>query len=315
MTFLQIEEYTVSKGGKNCTKKKKLFGSLTFILVGVIILLAAVLTYPLPQPVQTANLNGSQEVSPLSIPHITTGNPTLQPENQKTVTGIFDTKQTIKGSKYKSETVPASSASSSPITSLSSGKSLEEGISLFNQTFQPTKYSNNSGKIAYVATSTSGKQVGGLCIWTSEEKFIDFKYFNGSFPEELNSHQDSTDSEMRAILVAVRLWNNEWIDHHVVLRSPHPSVKGSKHSVQVRVSQEVKKLSEGRFTYEFEHRTRRTDSLVNAAYSLARLHKSYEHWSKIFRNIINQLLGKQDWSVIATKNRVKIVNELFTLPS
>ncbi|KAK8746683.1 hypothetical protein OTU49_017134 [Cherax quadricarinatus] len=166
-------------------------------------------------------------------------------------------------------------------------------------------------KLVYVATTASGNHIGGFCVWKTDKAITRWSFFFENIPIEYQSHQDSSDHEMRGMLAAVRTWAPLWNDHHVVLRSHHPSIKGSNHPTRLALARELEKLSEGHFTYEVEWRLRKTDRVVEISYYLSRLHRDYAHWYRTFEGRVDDLLGQQDWAVARTQNRALISQEAF----
>lgn len=166
-------------------------------------------------------------------------------------------------------------------------------------------------KLAYVATASSGNHVGGICVWKTNKNITKWSYFYDNIPIEFQSHQDSTDHEMRALLAAVRLWQDQWHDYHVVLRSQHQSIQGSKHPTRVELGKELESLSDKHFTYEPEWRQRKDDSLMEIAYCLARLHKDYTYWFSKFEQHVDEMLGAQDWSKAQEDKRQQVPQSLF----
>ncbi|XP_064077924.1 uncharacterized protein DDB_G0271670-like isoform X2 [Macrobrachium nipponense] len=168
-----------------------------------------------------------------------------------------------------------------------------------------------SHKLVYVATTASGNHVGGFCVWKTDKNITRWSYFYENIPIEYQSHSDSSDHEMRGMLAAVRTWAPLWNDHHVVLRSHHPSIKGSDHPTRRALTRELEKLSEGRFSYELEWRLRKTDRVVDIAYCLSRLHRDYVQWYRTFQARVDELLGQQNWTIARTKNRAAVSQDAF----
>nr|XP_045613982.1 uncharacterized protein LOC123767912 isoform X2 [Procambarus clarkii]XP_045613983.1 uncharacterized protein LOC123767912 isoform X2 [Procambarus clarkii]XP_045613984.1 uncharacterized protein LOC123767912 isoform X2 [Procambarus clarkii] len=166
-------------------------------------------------------------------------------------------------------------------------------------------------KLVYVATTASGNHIGGFCVWKTDKAITHWSFFYENIPIEYQSHQDSSDHEMRGMLAAVRTWAPLWNDHHVVLRSHHPTIKGSDHPTRHALTRELEKLSEGHFTYELEWRLRKTDRVVDISYCLSRLHRDYAHWYRTFQGRVDELLGQQDWAVARKLNRASISQEAF----
>jgi len=166
-------------------------------------------------------------------------------------------------------------------------------------------------KLVYVATAASGNHVGGFCVWKTDQNVTNWAFFYDNIPIEYQSHQDTADHEMRGMLAAVRTWSPLWEDHHVVLRSHHPSIKGADHPTRRQLSHELEHLSEGHFSYELEWRLRKTDRVVDIAYCLAHLHRDFAHWYRTFQGHVDELLGPQNWRKVGKEKRTEVSKSAF----
>ncbi|ROT69747.1 hypothetical protein C7M84_012026 [Penaeus vannamei] len=169
----------------------------------------------------------------------------------------------------------------------------------------------SASNLVYMSTSASGNHVGGFCVWKTDKNVTRWSYFYENIPIEYQSHQDSSDHEMRGMLAAVRTWAPLWNDHHVVLRSHHPAINGADHPTRRALTRELERLSNGRFTYELEWRLKKTDRVVDIAYCLSRLHRDFAHWFRTFEGRVDELLGRQVWATARIKNRTPIEQDAF----
>ncbi|KAF2361416.1 hypothetical protein FHG87_007825 [Trinorchestia longiramus] len=172
------------------------------------------------------------------------------------------------------------------------------------------KYSNDL-KLAYVATSASGNHVGGICIFKSGNNVTDWSYFYENIPIELQSDHVNGDHELRAVLAAIRTWAPQWHDTHAVLRSSHAAIKESDLPLRQHIVDELESRSQGLFTYELEWRLPQGDPLVKTSSSLSHLHQDYKFWFQDFQNLVNDLIGIQEWKIAAREKHVKIDQGAF----
>lgn len=155
--------------------------------------------------------------------------------------------------------------------------------------------------------------MGGFCVWRTDGVETRWNYFYENIPIEYQSPQDTEDHEMRGMAAAVKTWAPLWDDHHVVLRSHHQVIKGSRHPTRRALSVLLEKLSAGHFTYELEWRLRKTDYVVEISYSLSRLHRDFQHWFHVFKKQVDSLLGDQDWEKAKTERRTAIPESAFNI--
>ncbi|XP_042866967.1 location of vulva defective 1-like [Penaeus japonicus] len=244
-----------------------------------------------PPPHHESNASSAAPVAS-TVAVVASTTPASTPQTPPSTTGKAATPSASNVSTTPSTTTPKTTTSPTTTSSTSSRRPLAH-------------------KLVYMSTSASGNHVGGFCVWKTDKNVTRWSYFYENIPIEYQSHQDSSDHEMRGMLAAVRTWAPLWNDHHVVLRSHHPAINGADHPTRRALTRELERLSNGRFTYELEWRLKKTDRVVDIAYCLSRLHRDFAHWFRTFEGRVDELLGRQVWATARIKNRTPIVQDAF----
>ncbi|KAK4291307.1 hypothetical protein Pmani_035860 [Petrolisthes manimaculis] len=207
-------------------------------------------------------------------------------------------------------TIPAKSAAPSSTSTTSSTNTNTTTTTTTSSTHRPLAH-----KMVYMATTASGNRVGGFCVWKTDNVVSNWSYFFENIPIEYQSHQDTEDHEMRGMLAAVRTWAPLWDDHHVVLRSHHPVIKGSRHPTRRALGVELEKLSDDHFTYELEWRMKKTDRVVDISYCLSRLHRNFERWFHTSRPVLTNCSHPKTWNMTTKEqHRARVPQEAFVTP-
>ncbi|CAL4103870.1 unnamed protein product, partial [Meganyctiphanes norvegica] len=264
-------------------------------------------------------VNSSNSAAPISASSTSIPNTTITPQHSNEASSAPDaaTQAIIPSSQKTPTDQNANLTTKTPIAKvLAVSTTLAPAPSTTTSTTTTTTTTTShrpplAHKLVYVATAASGNHVGGFCVWKTDQNVTNWAFFYDNIPIEYQSHQDTADHEMRGMLAAVRTWSSLWEDHHVVLRSHHPSIKGADHPTRRQLSHELEQLSEGHFSYELEWRLRKTDRVVDIAYCLAHLHRDFAHWYRTFQGHVDELLGPQNWRKVNKEKRTEVSKSAF----